>query len=238
MTDEEIYRKYADDLVRFATRLVGPFDAQEVVSDACLRAFRSRGWGDVANHRVYLYRSVLSQARSQHRSTLRRRLREMRSAPSGETPPVEANVDVLAAVNTLSVQQRATVVLTYWEDLGPGEVAARVGASERSVKRHLARARARPGSCSMSDHMDSKMRELTHRLIAMAPEAPPFPEELMVQLKPAPAEEPARRQRRPILWFAAGGYNRRSRCRPPAAAAWSRRRLRADSSPCRSRHRA
>ena len=42
MTDEEIYRKHADDLVRFATGLVGPFDAQDVVTDACLRSFRAR----------------------------------------------------------------------------------------------------------------------------------------------------------------------------------------------------
>ena len=143
MSDEEIYRKYADDLVRFATGLVGPFDARDVVTDSCLRAFRSKGWTDVTNHRAYLYRSVLNQARSHHRSTLRRRLREMRSALPERVSPSEVDVDVLAAVDKLSVQQRASVVLTYWEDLAPGEVAARLGISEGSVKRHLARARAR-----------------------------------------------------------------------------------------------
>jgi hypothetical protein len=44
------------------------------------------------------------------------------------------------------------------------------------------------------------MRELTYRLIDMAPEAPPFPEEPMVQLKPSP--EPASRTRR-VVWVAA-----------------------------------
>lgn len=143
MTDEEIYRKYADDLVRFATGLVGPFDAQDVVTDSCLQAFRSKGWDDVRNPRAYLYRSVLNHARSHHRSTLRRRLREMRIAGPEKSAPVEVDVDVLAAVDTLSVQQRASVVLTYWEDLTPIEVASRLGVSEGSVKRHLARARAR-----------------------------------------------------------------------------------------------
>jgi RNA polymerase sigma factor (sigma-70 family) len=142
-TDEEIYRKYADDLVRFATGLVGPFDAPDVVTDACLRAFRSDGWRDVANHRAYLYRTVLNQARSHHRSTLRRRIREMRTAMPEVAMPLEVDVDVLAAVDKLSVQQRASVVLTYWEDLTPAEVAARLSISEGSVKRHLARARAR-----------------------------------------------------------------------------------------------
>ena len=67
----------------------------------------------------------------------------MRTASPGVAAPVEVDIDVLAAVDKLSVQQRASVVLTYWEDLGPSDVASRLGISEGSVKRHLARARAR-----------------------------------------------------------------------------------------------
>jgi RNA polymerase sigma-70 factor (ECF subfamily) len=57
--------------------------------------------------------------------------------------PVQIDPDVIAAVNKLSVQQRASVVLTYWEDLTPIEVSLRLGISQGTVKRHLARARAR-----------------------------------------------------------------------------------------------
>jgi RNA polymerase sigma-70 factor (ECF subfamily) len=67
----------------------------------------------------------------------------MRSASPEALMPVDVDVDVLAAVDKLSVQQRACVVLTYWEDLTPAEVASRLGISAGSVKRHLARARAR-----------------------------------------------------------------------------------------------
>ena len=143
MTDEEIYRKYSDDLTRFATGLVGPFDAPDVVTDACLRAFNAGAWPTVTNHRAYLYRSVLNQARSHHRSTLRRRIREMRAAQPDESVPVEVDLDVLSAIDRLSVQQRASVVLTFWEDLTPAQVAARLDISEGAVKRHLARARSR-----------------------------------------------------------------------------------------------
>jgi len=45
----------------------------------------------------------------------------------------------------------------------------------------------------MSDRTDSKLRELTYRLIAMAPEAPPFPEEPMAQLEPYPTPATPRR---------------------------------------------
>jgi DNA-directed RNA polymerase specialized sigma24 family protein len=41
LSDEEVYRKYADDLVRFAMGLVGSCDADDVVSGAILRAFSS-----------------------------------------------------------------------------------------------------------------------------------------------------------------------------------------------------
>ena len=67
----------------------------------------------------------------------------MRAAQPESVPATEVDVDVLAAVDRLSVQQRASVVLTYWEDLSPSEVAFRLGITEGSVKRHLARARSR-----------------------------------------------------------------------------------------------
>jgi RNA polymerase sigma-70 factor (ECF subfamily) len=141
--EEEIYRKHADELVRFATGLVGPFDAQDVVAEACLRAFQSSGWSSVGNPRAYLYRTVLNEARAHHRSTLRRRLRETRTATTTTVELTTPDLDVLEAVAKLSVRQRAAVMLTYWEDLPAGDVAARLGVSVGSVKRHLARARAR-----------------------------------------------------------------------------------------------
>jgi hypothetical protein len=58
----------------------------------------------------------------------------------------------------------------------------------------------------MSDRHDTKMRELTYRLIQMAPEAPPFPEETMVQLRPSPSSQstpPRRRSPLLLVGFAA-----------------------------------
>jgi len=139
--DEEIYAKHADALVRFATGLVGPFDAPDVVSDAVIRAMTSRRWRDVENHRAYLYRSVLNEARMHHRSTMRRRARELRSYRDEPSYLPDVRPEVLEAVGSLSPRQRATVFLTYWEGLTPQEVGHRLGVSEGTVKRHLARAR-------------------------------------------------------------------------------------------------
>lgn len=141
MDNEQVYRSYAVELTRYATALVGPADAADVVTDACLRAFDSKRWPEVSNRRAYLYRTVLSVANDHHRSTLSRRLRELKTADRDAAPPVEVDVDVLAAVERLSVRQRAAIVLTYWADLPVEAVADRMGVSPGAVKRHLARAR-------------------------------------------------------------------------------------------------
>jgi RNA polymerase sigma factor (sigma-70 family) len=147
MDNEQVYRDHSAELTRYATGLVGPFDAPDVVTDACLKAFGSRTWPDVVDRRAYLYRTVLTVAQDHHRRTLSRRLREMRAAGRESLPDPVADLDfeVLDAVDRLSVQQRAAVFLTYWEDLGPVEAASRMGVTPGTVKRHLARARKRLG---------------------------------------------------------------------------------------------
>lgn len=145
MNNEETYRSYSQELIRYATGLVGPFDAPDVVTDACLRAFDTPSWPDVVDRRAYLYRSVLSVATDHHRRTLSRRVREMKTAPSTAVEMTHEDIDVLRAIERLSVQQRAVIFLTYWEDLTPSAVAARLEVSEGSVKRQLARARKRLG---------------------------------------------------------------------------------------------
>jgi RNA polymerase sigma-70 factor, ECF subfamily len=147
MDNEAVYRSYSEELTRYATGLVGPFDAPDVVTDACLKAFETRSWPGVVDRRAYLYRTVLNVANDHHRQTLSRRLREMKVAGRDELPDPTSSVDVevLDAVARLSVQQRAAVFLTYWEDLAPEAVASRMGVSSGTVKRHLARARRRLG---------------------------------------------------------------------------------------------
>jgi RNA polymerase sigma factor (sigma-70 family) len=140
---EELYAKHADALTRFATGLVGPSDAADVVSDAVLRCLASDRWLEVRDPRPYLYRAVLNQARQAHRGALRRAAREARLIPPAAVDPPEVRPEVLSAVARLSLRQRAVIVLTYWEDLDPARVATRLQIGEGAVRRHLARARAR-----------------------------------------------------------------------------------------------
>ncbi len=139
-SDAEIYADHAVVLVRFATVLVGPVYAQDVVSSAVLRSLGSPGWRQVKNHRGYLHQAVANEARNLFRSEGRRRNGEARlSQPVVSLP--EFRPDVQQAVEKLSVRQRAVVYLTYWEDMTNQMTADYLGISAGSVRRHLARAK-------------------------------------------------------------------------------------------------
>ena len=143
-SDTELYRRHAEELIRYATVLVGPADAPDVVTDAVLSAFGSPGWRRVDHPRAYLYRSVLNTATSWKRSAGRRERREVVVAMRPPTSPAapDGAIDVHRALAHLSPQQRAVVFLTYWEDLTPAQIATTLGLSEGSVRKQLARARA------------------------------------------------------------------------------------------------
>jgi len=53
---------HADELTAFATSIVGPHDAPDVVSAAVIAAFSSPGWHRVENQRAYLYRTVYNES--------------------------------------------------------------------------------------------------------------------------------------------------------------------------------
>lgn len=137
----EVYRRHADELVRYATALVGPADAPDVVVDAVVSAFESLAWPTVENQRAYLYRAVLNRSLSVRRSDARRVARELRVAGSESVAAGESSLDAQRALANLSPQQRAVVYLTYWEDLTPAQVAALLDVSEGTVRKQLARAR-------------------------------------------------------------------------------------------------
>jgi RNA polymerase sigma factor (sigma-70 family) len=142
VSDAEVYGKYAEELVRFATVLVGPDGAADVVSASVMTAFGAPAWSEVRNPRAYLYRAVLNESRMTARREARRVRYEQRAAPRDVADaPSTPRPEVFAAVAALSPRQRAVVYLTYWEDLDSGSAAVLIGISDGAVRRHLARAR-------------------------------------------------------------------------------------------------
>jgi len=131
-SDEEIYLKHRDELMRYATALVGPDGAPDVVSTVVTNVLRSRrGLVDLREPRPYLMRAVLNES-------LRYRHKNWREPPTGMyAVAVESRPEVLDAVVTLPPKQRAAVYLVYWADLPSHEAAQLMGCRPATVRRYL-----------------------------------------------------------------------------------------------------
>jgi RNA polymerase sigma factor (sigma-70 family) len=137
----ELWDRHAAELVRYATLLVGPNDAADVVSITFAK-FQQYGHRVVEHERAYLFRAVTNTALDQMRSQQRRQVRDLHAVLPAVSPPHESQLDIRRAVAALSVQQRSVVYFTYWEDLDATQIGALLDISPDTVRRHLARARA------------------------------------------------------------------------------------------------
>ncbi len=132
MTDEEIYLKYRDELIRYATALVGPSDAEDVLSSVVTRLYRSkRSLGALEFPRPYLMKAVLHEA-------LNRR-RHWGDQPLGEiaVEPVRSEPEVLQAVMSLPTRQRAATYLTFWCGMNSTEVGDVMGCRPATARRYV-----------------------------------------------------------------------------------------------------
>ena len=134
-----IWERHRDELIRYATVLVGASHAEDVVGTVIERVLRRPGGlGSLDDPRPYLFKAVLNQSRNHRRS---------RSNPSGWSDsvvlPEELRPEVLDAVLELPERQRAAVYLRYWRDLPISETAELMGCRPGTVKRYLHLARRR-----------------------------------------------------------------------------------------------
>ncbi len=141
--DPELYRKYGDELVRFASAVVGPGGAEDVVATAVLRCFATPGWPSVGNRRAYLYRAVLNQAVKMRNATEWRLDLAAADSAAACGPDAGVGVDVIRAMRRLTERQRAVLYLSYWEDLSPPDIADALRMSLRTVQRELTAGRTR-----------------------------------------------------------------------------------------------
>ena len=138
---DELWRGHAAELLRFATVLVGPHDAGDIVVEAVLRSERSIAAGNVRSPRAYLFRAVANHASDLRRGRMRRWARDLAAIGPAHSDGPDTFVDVRRAVAKLSVVQRAVVFLAYWEDMTERDIADLLQLSPGTVHRHLDLAR-------------------------------------------------------------------------------------------------
>lgn len=138
--DAKIYQELRFELIRFATALVGPDDAQDLVSIVVGRALERRG-GLPGLHQPlpYLMKSVLNEARTIHRRS--RVIKMMPLEAAAEPSITDAPDDLLQLVLGLPPRQRAATFLVYWEQNTPTEAARLMKCRPATVRRYLYLAR-------------------------------------------------------------------------------------------------
>ena len=192
-TAEALWRSHSPELTNFATGLVGPADAPDVVTDAFLRARSKIGTGTVANPRAYLYRCVANRAHDHRRSEHRRMRREIAAYVPAADPAIADYTDLRRALANLTVAQRAVVVLTYWNDLPERAVADLLGLSPGTVHKLLDKARTTLRQ-SMAEDDDRDFGPVLllalGELMRQAPIAAPHPPRA-ASVPPSPPNEPA-----------------------------------------------
>ncbi|MHC4860693.1 MAG: sigma-70 family RNA polymerase sigma factor, partial [Planctomycetota bacterium] len=135
-------------VARVARALVPGADADDLAQSVWLRAVTRPPRSD-RGLRGWLATLLRRTARDTWRSESRRRDRERRATSSGAEPAADEVVTeaethrrVVNAVMGLPEPYRSTVLLRWYEDLGPTEIAARQGVPLETVRTRLRRAHA------------------------------------------------------------------------------------------------
>jgi RNA polymerase sigma factor (sigma-70 family) len=136
-----LFADHRRELLSYATWLVGADDAGDAVSDAMVSLLRGGQLEDASDPRALMQRAVLYKARSLQRSAVRRRAKRIAMGLVHEDP--EIRPDIAMRIAKLSAREKACIYLTYWEDLPAAVVAERLDLAEGTVKKYLARARAK-----------------------------------------------------------------------------------------------
>jgi RNA polymerase sigma-70 factor (sigma-E family) len=140
----DVVAAYAPALLRLAVMLTGAReDAEDLLQSTFLRAARHAeriaGMGAPA---AYLRRVMVNE----HVSQGRRSARRVRTVPDGPdvagpdaSDPVAARDEAWRWLSTLGANQRAVLVLRYYEDLPDAEIAELLGCPESTVRSHAHR---------------------------------------------------------------------------------------------------
>ena len=153
---EEFVAKCGNDLLRLATLLTSDRGLGEDLYQETLHRLAAR-WSRVDSPRAYcrqvMHNIVIDQARVRRRQVPEIRLAEAydNGDPRAADPASAAELRpaLLAALRTLTQQQRTILVLRYFDDRSQDEVAELLGVSPGTVKstasRAMAQLREQPG---------------------------------------------------------------------------------------------
>ena len=153
---EDLYRRYAPDVLRFALYLTGDrAEAEDIASETFVRVFTTQDRLRMPTVKGYLF----TIARNLHRQGWRSRSRRSSLDPglTDQAPGPEAQAEgraqlarVLAALQELPEVDRAAVLMRAQDGMSYEEIAAALDLTLAAVKVKVHRARVRLGALSGS----------------------------------------------------------------------------------------
>jgi RNA polymerase sigma factor (sigma-70 family) len=132
---EFVYRAERLALTRLGFLLTGSREQAEDIVQSAFAALHQR-WHDVDNAPAYLRRAVINLAHDTHRRRFRERLPTVRERTT-EIPEID---ETWQHIKSLPPNQRAVVVLRYYEDLPLVDIAALLDRPPATVRSDLRRA--------------------------------------------------------------------------------------------------
>jgi RNA polymerase sigma-70 factor (sigma-E family) len=163
---ESFVAESGDTLLRIATLLTCDPHLAEDVYQETLQRLATR-WARIDNplafSRRVMHNIVIDRGRARRRRPAELQLLTMRDdgdpRADDRLAAVELRPALLAALGTLTAQQRAVVVLRYFDDRSEADVAGLLGVSAGTVKstasRAVAQLRAQPGLTALFTSSDS-----------------------------------------------------------------------------------
>ena len=136
---EAVYRQDGDRLWRALYAFAGD---EDVASDAVAEAFAQalRRGSAIRDVRSWVWRSAFRLAKGD----LKRGSNLLRGPmPEGSFHDAHPDEQLLAALQELTPQQRAVIVLHYYVDCPVSEISRRTGINQLAVRAHLSRGRKR-----------------------------------------------------------------------------------------------
>lgn len=153
-----LYERYAVAVHHYALRRSDRETAEEITAQVFMVAWRRRS--DLPEDALPWLYGVARRALAEQRrgAARRRRLGErLRREAVEDTPgPVQLDGELTAALRRLSQGDREALLLRYWEELEPGQIAQVMGCSRATmaVRLHRARLRLRRGLEAAADQPD------------------------------------------------------------------------------------
>ena len=156
-----LYERYRDPIFRFAFRLLGSVEAAEDVAQDCFVSLikaPARFDASRASLRTYLYGAARNQASKRYqglgRETAIDELADEPHSADRHGPMALVLDDELAgALRRRSQGDREALLLRYWEELEPAQIAQAMGCARATiaVRLHRARLRLRRGLEAVGD---------------------------------------------------------------------------------------